>query len=128
MSEEERAIREVIATWLRASAEGGTEKVLSLMTDDVVFLVAGRPPFGKAEFAASQAGLGQYRIEATSDVREVRVSGNLAYCWTDLAVSMTPANGGPATRRSGNTLTVFERQADGKWLLSRDANLLTLAS
>ena len=126
MSEDARAIREVIATWLRASAEGDGDTVLGLMADDVVFFVAGRPPFGKQEFAASQEGLGKYRLEATSQVREVRVSGDWAWCSTDLAVAMTPEDGGPAVRRRGNTLSVFRRLSDGRWVLHRDANLLTV--
>ena len=125
MSEDERAIREAIATWLRASGEGDTETVLGLMADDVVFFVAGRPPFGKEEFAAAQQGLAGARIEATSNVREVRVSGDWASCSTDLTVVMTPADGEPV-RRSGNTLSVFQRLSDGRWVLSRDANLLTV--
>ena len=47
MTEDERAIRELIATWMRASMAGDTETVLSLMADDVVFMVAGQEPFGK---------------------------------------------------------------------------------
>jgi uncharacterized protein (TIGR02246 family) len=125
MTEDERAIREVIATWLRASAEGDGETVLGLMADDAVFFVAGRPPFGKEEFAAAQGGLAGSRIEATSSVREVKVSGDWAFCSTDLAVVMTPADGGPPMRRSGNTLSVFQRLPGGRWVLSRDANLLT---
>lgn len=126
MSADELAIREVIATWLRASAAGDTETVLSLMDDDVVFFVAGRPPFGKKAFAAAQEGLGKARIDATSNVREVRVSGDWAWCSTDLSVVMTPGDGGPAVRRSGNTLSVFRRLPDGRWVLYRDANLLTV--
>jgi uncharacterized protein (TIGR02246 family) len=128
MSEDERAIREVIATWLRASADGDAETVLSLMADDVVFFVAGQAPFGKAEFAAAQTGLEGARIEATSNVREVQVSGDWAWCSTDLRVEMTPAGGGAAARRSGNTLSIFKRLPDGRWVLARDANLLTVES
>jgi hypothetical protein len=47
MTDDERAIRELIATWLRASQAGDTQTVLSLMTDDVIFMVPGREPFGK---------------------------------------------------------------------------------
>jgi uncharacterized protein (TIGR02246 family) len=125
MSEDERAIREVIATWMRASAEGDSETVLGLMADDVVFFVAGHPPFGKREFAAAQGGLAGSRIEATSNVREVHVSGDWAFCSTDLRVEMTPAGGEPV-RRSGNTLSVFQRLTDGRWVLARDANLLAV--
>ena len=123
MSPDERAIHDVIATWLSASAAGDNEKVLTLMSDDVVFLVAGRS-FGKEEFSAGQNALATHRIEASSDVREVVVSGDLAYARTELTVTMTPLAGGAANRRSGPTLSIFRREANGRWVLARDANLL----
>ena len=125
MTADERAIREVIATWLRASEAGDSPTVLSLMSDDVVFLGPGRAPFGKKEFAAAQSGVEENRLEATSEVKEVGVSGDLAYAWTQLAVAMTPRSGGPTVRRSGPTLTIFRRLADGRWVLARDANMLS---
>jgi len=124
--DDERAIRDVIETWMRASSNGDTETVLSLMAEDVVFLVAGKPPFGKKEFAESQKGLTDQHIEGTSNVREVKVAGDWAYCWTDLKVVMTPDNGGAPVRRSGNTLSIFQKMPDGRWVLARDANLLAL--
>ena len=126
MTADEQAIREAIATWLRASVAGDGETVLGLMDDDVLFFVAGQAPFGKEAFAAAQQGLGKARIDATSHVREVTVSGDWAWCSTDLAVAMTPEDGGPAVRRSGNTLSVFRRLPDGRWVLYRDANLLAV--
>jgi ketosteroid isomerase-like protein len=36
---------------------------------------------------------------------------------------MTPTDGEPV-RRSGYTLTILCREPDGKWRLSRDANLM----
>ena len=126
MSPDERAIRDVIANWLRASAEGDASTVLSLMTDDVVFLVAGRPPFGKKEFAAGQNALATHRIETRSEVLEVVVDGDLGYARSHLTVAMTPVGGGATLRRSGPTLSIFRRQNDGRWLLSRDAKLLTV--
>ena len=128
MTEEERAIREVIATWMRASAEGDTETVLSLMADNVVFFVPGHPPFGKAEFAAAQEGLQGARIDADSTVRVVRIFGDWAFASTDLRVEMTPVGGGAPVRRSGNTLSIFQRLPGGQWVLARDANLLAVES
>ena len=95
------------------------------MADDVVFLVPGHAPFGKEAFAAGQQGLKQFRMEADSQVRGIRVAGDWAYCWTHLTVTMTPLSDGAAVRRSGHTLSVFQRLADGRWVLARDANLLT---
>ena len=37
---------------------------------------------------------------------------------------MTPPGGKPM-RRAGYTLTILRKEADGRWLLARDANLLT---
>jgi len=42
-----------------------------------------------------------------------------------LSVIVTPLQGGAPMRRSGYTLTIFRREADGRWFLFRDANLLT---
>jgi uncharacterized protein (TIGR02246 family) len=127
MNDDERAIRGVMSKWLEATAAGESATVLGLMSDDVVFLVPGREPFGKAAFAAAQQGLGQFRFQGNSQVRELRVLGDWAFCITDLTVVMTPIAGGPAVRRSGNTLSIFQRLPDGKWVLARDANLLTAA-
>jgi len=44
MSSDEQAIRSLVALWHSATASGDVETVLSLMAEDVVFLVAGRPP------------------------------------------------------------------------------------
>lgn len=125
MTEDERAIRELIATWMRASREGDSATVLSLMADDVVFLGPGHEPFGKEAFAAAQDGLSGATIDGRAEVREVRVAGDWAFAWADLRVVMTPADG-PTVRRKGTTLTVFQRLSDGRWVLARDANMLTL--
>ncbi|HTL04088.1 MAG TPA: SgcJ/EcaC family oxidoreductase [Vicinamibacterales bacterium] len=124
MQTDEQAIREVVSTWLRASKAGDTKTVLSLMTDDVVFLVPGHPPMrGKAAFASSQAAMEQFDFNATSEVQEVTVLGDWAYIWTQLSVVMTPKGGGEAVRRSGPTLSIFRKES-GRWLLARDANML----
>ena len=53
MTDDERAIRDLVDAWMAASKAGDVAKVLSLMTDDVVFMVPGREPFGKEAFAAA---------------------------------------------------------------------------
>ena len=125
MSDDERAIRDLIATWMSASQAGDTDTVLSLMTDDVVFMVPGREPFGKAAFASASQDMKDVRMEGTSDIRELEVLGDWAYLRGHLQVSMnTPA--GNIIRRAGYTLTILRKESDGKWRLSRDANLLTV--
>jgi uncharacterized protein (TIGR02246 family) len=125
---DEQQIRELVATWMSATKAGDTASVLTLMTDDVVFLVAGQAPFGKEKFAATMKGApGTPRphVEGNSEIQEIQVSGDLAYLWSRLTVVATPPSGKPV-KRAGHTLTVL-RKTGGRWLLARDANLLTPA-
>ncbi|HEY7610339.1 MAG TPA: SgcJ/EcaC family oxidoreductase [Alphaproteobacteria bacterium] len=124
MTDDERAIRDLVETWMAASKAGDTAKVLSLMTDDAVFMVPGRAPFGKEAFAAAAQGQADFEFDGSSDIRELKVLGDWAYLRNYLAVTMTPRGGKPV-RRSGHTLTILRKEA-GRWLLARDANLLTL--
>ena len=126
MTDDERAIRELVETWLAASRAGDLPTVLSLMTDDAVFMVPGREPFGKKAFAAASAGPQDMRIDGTSEIRELRVLGDWAYLRAHLQVTMTPEGGAPL-RRSGYTLTIMRKGDDGRWRLTRDANLLAEA-
>ena len=124
MADDERAIRQLIDTWLAASKAGDTETVLSLMTDDVIFMVPGAQPFGKEAFAAASAGMKNVKMEGRSEVQELRVLGDWAYVRNFIDVTVTPPGGSPM-RRSSYTLTILRREPDGKWRLARDANLLT---
>jgi uncharacterized protein (TIGR02246 family) len=124
MQDDEQEIRELVTTWLSATKAGDTDKVLSLMSDEVVFLICGQPPMrGKAAFAASLSALSQVMIDATSEIQEIKVLGEWAYMWTHLSVVITPKNGGASVRRAGNTLSILQKQ-NGSWLMLRDANML----
>ena len=126
MEGDEQAIRDLIATWLAASKSGDTNKVLSLMADDVVFLVPGQPPMrGKAAFAAAQGALSDFSIDASSEIQEIEVCGEWAYCWTQLTVVVTPRDGRASMTRSGSTLSILQKQR-GAWVIVRDANLLAV--
>ncbi|MGE5259839.1 MAG: YybH family protein [Actinomycetota bacterium] len=124
MSEDESAIRELVATWIAASKAGDLDTVLSLMADDVIFMVPGREPFGKDEFAAASRGMTDVRIEGASDIQEIEVFGDWAYLRNRLTITMTPAGGQAMLRRTGYTLSILRKEEDGRWLLVRDANLL----
>ena len=124
MPDDERAIRELVATWMTASKAGDHATVLSLMTDDVVFMTPGREPFGKAAFAAASASAGPRLIEGRADIVELQVLGDWAWLRNKLEVTIAPSGGGAPMTRSGYTLTILRKGSDGKWRLARDANLL----
>jgi uncharacterized protein (TIGR02246 family) len=124
MSPDERAIRELVDNWMTASRAGDTETVLSLMAEDVVFMVPGREPFGKQTFAANSRNMDGMRLEGKADIRELNVLGDWAYLRNFIDLTITPPGGQPM-HRSGYTLTVLRKQPDGKWVLARDANLVS---
>jgi uncharacterized protein (TIGR02246 family) len=125
MSADERAIRDVIQRWMDATKAGDLDTVLSLMADDVVFMTPGREPFGKQEFAAASRSMSGMKIEGESTPVEIKVLGDWAYVRNRIKVSVTPSPGAQMQMRSGYTLSIFSRQPDGRWLLARDANLLS---
>ena len=110
-------------TWLDASKRGDIATVLTLMADDVVFMVPGQEPFGKEAFAASAAKMKNAVIEGTSDIQELTILGDWAWMRNRLKLTITPPKGNP-TRRSGYTLTILRKKPDGNWVIARDANLL----
>jgi uncharacterized protein (TIGR02246 family) len=126
MTTDEKAIRALVARWHSATGAGDVETVLGLMSDDVVFLVAGQDPIrGRAAFEKGLRGLlASNRVESTGEVREVAISGDLAYCWTALDVRIVPLSGGKPVSKSGSALSILRRQ-NGGWVVVRDANLLS---
>lgn len=129
MPSDEQQIRELVATWMEATRAGDIETVLSLMTDDVVFLMPGRAEMRKAEFAAqarAQAAPNAPSFEGTSAIQEIQVIGDWAFLWSKLTVVVTPP-GAAAIKRAGHTLTVLKKDA-GIWRLARDANMLSTIS
>lgn len=125
-SDDHRAIRALVAEWMAATKRGDSQAVLNSMTDDAVFLVPAQAPMGKAAFAAAAGSPPDERpsFEGVSDIKEIYVEGNLAYMWSHLTITITPPRSADSIKRSGHTLTVF-RKVDGRWLLARDANMLT---
>jgi uncharacterized protein (TIGR02246 family) len=125
MADDERAIRALVDDWMAATRSGDVATVLGLMTDDAVFMVPGREPFGKEVFAAASGDMRGAEIDGNSDIVELAILGDWAWMRARITVSMTPPGGAAPMRRSGYTLTILRKEADGKWRLARDANLLT---
>ena len=119
---DEQAIRKLIDDWMQASAQGDLDRVLSMMSEDVVFMTVGREPFGKQEFAAQSQGLKDVKLEGMAKPVEIKVLGDWAYLRNHIDLTMTPQGGQPM-KRAGYTLTILQRQS-GRWLITRDANLM----
>src|SRR6185436_4023313 len=118
MTDDERAIRTLIETWMNATRTGDTGTVLDLMSDDVVFMVPGQEPFGKKEFAAGAASMSGAEFDGRFEIRELKVLGDWAYLRNHIDLTVRRKDAPPA-HRSGYTLTILRKQADGRWLLAR---------
>jgi uncharacterized protein (TIGR02246 family) len=129
MENDEQAIRQLIETWLQATREGNVDAVLDLMTEDVVFLVPGQAPMtGRQAFAdALRSVLGKHAVESTSEIDEIAVFGDVAYCRSRLEVTVRRKHDNLPTLRKGHTLSILRRCEDGKWRLARDANMVVAA-
>ena len=79
MTDDERQIRELVGSWIAASKAGDLPSLLALMTDDVIFMTPGRPPFGKAEFAADAESAKGMTVDARAEIQEMEVIGARAF-------------------------------------------------
>ena len=125
MTEDERAIRELVDMWMEASRRGDVDTMLSLMTDDIVFMTPGREPFDKEEFRAASEAMSGVEMDGSAEIREIRVLGDWAWIRNHIELTVTPPGGGEPMHRAGYTLSILHRGGDGKWRLARDANLVS---
>ena len=121
--EDERQIRKLIESWIAASNARDLPALMDMMTDDVVFMTPGRAPFGKAEFAADVGRMKSVAIDARVEVQEIEVFGPRAYIRNHIQVELTPPGQAPK-RVSGYAMSVLRKDADGRWRIARDANLV----
>ena len=88
--DDEQKIRDLIAAWHRASADGDLRQLLPMMAEDVVFLVPGHTPMrGREAFASGfQTVIQNFRIHSTCEIQEIQTAGDWAYGWNHLSVTM----------------------------------------
>jgi uncharacterized protein (TIGR02246 family) len=111
-----------VVDWLEASRRGDLDTLLTLMDDDVRFMVPGQEPFGKEAFAERSKQMGPMQLEAKSDIKEIKVLGDWAWMRQHLQIAVTLTDG-KKMEKAGYILTILRRNA-GRWVISRDANLL----
>lgn len=105
MQTDEQQIRQLISDWMAATKAKDVEEVMSLISKQ-------------------QASENAPDIDGKSEIQEIKVIGEWAFVWAKLHVTITPPKGSAAITRAGHTLSVLKKE-NGKWLLTRDANLLS---
>jgi ketosteroid isomerase-like protein len=56
---------------------------------------------------------------------EVVIVGEVAYTRSRDSLTVSPRADGEETRLAGDRMTIYRKQPDGRWLLARDANVLS---
>ena len=121
MTDDERAIRTLVDTWMSATRAGDLETVLDLMVDDVIFMVPGKEPFGKEAFAEASKSMKGVRFDGRSDIRELVVVGDWAYLRNFIELTVT-REGAPRPCNGQVTRSLFcagMRMVDGCWPATR---------
>jgi uncharacterized protein (TIGR02246 family) len=121
--DDERQIRKLIEAWIAASNARNLPALMDMMTDDVVFMTPGRAPFGKAEFAADSQRMKSVTIDARAEVQEIEVFGPRATIRNHIQIELTSLGQAPR-RMSGYAMSILRKEADGRWRIARDANLV----
>ena len=126
MASDEREIRTVHSIWIDAVNAGDLARLLTLVTEDVVFLAPGQAPSGRDEFSSNfMAAHQQMRICCTSELVEVVVVGEVAYTRSRDTLSVTPRAGGKEAQFAGHRMTIYRKVGESRWLLFRDVHTLS---
>lgn len=124
MSQDEQEIRQLIETWMESMRLGYTKRALSVIADDTAFFLPGHARLAKADFEAASITMPTFIREVDSQVEEVKIYGDVAYCVNRLTVITIPRKGGDTLTRQGYALTILEKR-QGAWKIVRDANTLS---
>lgn len=126
MATDEQEIRTVHSNWIDAVNAGDLARLLTLVTEDVVFLAPGQAPSDREGFSSNFTTAHQHmRICCASELEEVVIAGEAAWTRSRDALSVTSRAGGKTAHLAGYRLTVYRKQGDGRWLLSRDVHTLS---
>jgi len=99
------------------------------MTDDIIFLSPGQPPYGRDGFSSNySAALKQIQFNCVSELDESRGRREVAYTRSRDSLSVTPHAGGETTHLAAIASRSTANKPGGHWLLARDAHTLSPAA
>jgi ketosteroid isomerase-like protein len=109
--------------YLEAINSNDTDKLLAVVTDDVVYIAPNSPAIvGKSEVGLWVAGyFGAFDTRWEKTTLEFVVAGDWAFERYAYKVVDTPRDGGEASTDTGNGLNIYHLEADGVWRVARDA-------
>lgn len=117
-----QAIHVLYSAWFGAMETGDVERILELVTDDVILKGGGGPAVrGRDALEVSLRDfLEQYTEEVEYSLDEVEVAGDWAWARIDESVLIIPKDDRPPVRVTGMHLAVLRRTGDDGWRIARD--------
>jgi ketosteroid isomerase-like protein len=121
---DEDAVREIIRVrdaWTAAVKAKDVDRLMSMLTDDVVMMHPNRPAvIGLvANRADLLAAFERFRVDQTVVSDEVVVAGEWAFDRSRATTTLTPIAGGAPVVVPSKAITVWRHQADGSWKIAR---------
>lgn len=124
MSPDEKALRDMIAAWIRASDADDFEALSAMVAPDAVFLAPARAPVEGREAWAVSRDRAMPGVESRCEVQQVEVYGEAGHAWFSVKIRVPASEGVPEVRVEGHNLSLYRRGGDGRWLLAREARML----
>ncbi|UCC71861.1 MAG: DUF4440 domain-containing protein [Gemmatimonadota bacterium] len=120
LSEEEAAaIRAVVDGVVEAELANDWEGVAVALTEDVVSMPANEPVIeGRDAWLAWVASMGFNVLELTTEVLDVDGRDGIAYLRSSYSETFTAAGVAEPVEEEGKCVWIFQKQADGSWLVS----------
>lgn len=114
---------ELEVRFAKSVAEGGGKAFATWFADDAVTLNNGRPPvLGRANIAAQATWDPKtYQLSWTPTGAQMGPSNDMGFTWGHYEGRSTDKNGQPVIT-SGRYMTIWKKQADGKWKVTMDAS------
>jgi uncharacterized protein (TIGR02246 family) len=125
LEEDQKAIADLQRRDIDANIAVDTEKLLALRTDDVVYLVPGRPPLvGKDAVRKYLEEIRQQfanwdMVGFEENWQEVQVVGDFALQWGTVNIRAKQEGERRESAAVRNVMQVLKRQADGSWKIAR---------
>lgn len=119
-----KAIQTLEADMLKAYQSKSAGATMAFYTDDATVITPGLPPASSAgaimKALAEQFMDPGFSIRFASSKIDVAASGDLAYAQGSFEASHTDWKTSKVVREAGSYVTVFRKQADGKWKAVQD--------
>jgi uncharacterized protein (TIGR02246 family) len=117
-----RAIDRVREAHVASLNQGDVDAWAGVFSEDAVQMPPNtRANVGRAAIRAwSHAFLDPFRAEFALEVDEVRVAGDWAFERGAYRIRVSPKAGGPGFEDTGKYITIYQKQANGAWLMARD--------